>query len=406
MGTRIRYDTFFSNRPNPPGVLAMRHFLISTLLLSLVAGCSSVSIGPHRIDVQQGNALDQENVSRLKPGLNRSQVRFLLGTPLVVDPFRTDRWDYVYINYKAGKLAEQKRITLFFDGETLTRIEGDVPVAEPVEKTPAPAPTPVPVPDVEPKPKVEISTLPPVAETRPAPMPLVSQAEPVAKPASPPQPVVAPAQPENVAPVVAVPVVATVASKAADAPSASPEALTTAVPAATRTLVPPLPSPKNVPAYVDPRPPAELSLQPETDVEQLKPDVIPAFPEPHQATVASDDPVMLSLNAWADAWARRDENAYLAAYDASFVPEGGGRRSEWEQRRRLLLGIAKNIDLKIDSPSVNRETDSTATATFNQYYRSDSYRDSVVKQLRLVERDGRWLITEEKVVSVLRATKP
>jgi outer membrane protein assembly factor BamE len=237
-------------------------------------------------------------------------------------------------------------------------------------------------------------------------MPLVSQAEPVAKPASPPQPVVAPAQPEKVAPVVAVPVVAAVASKAADAPSASPEALTTEVPAATHTLVPPLPSPKNVPAYVDPRPPAELSLQPETDVEQLKPDVIPAFPEPHQATVASDDPVMLSLNSWADAWARRDENAYLAAYDASFVPEGGGRRSEWEQRRRLLLGIAKNIDLKIDSPSVNRETDSTATATFNQYYRSDSYRDSVVKQLRLVERDGRWLITEEKVVSVLRATKP
>jgi outer membrane protein assembly factor BamE len=406
MGTRIRYDTFFSNRPNPPGLLAMRHFLISTLLLSLVAGCSSVNIGPHRIDVQQGNALDQENVSRLKPGLNRSQVRFLLGTPLVVDPFRTDRWDYVYVNYKAGKLAEQKRITLFFDGETLARIEGDVPVAEPVEKEPAPTPTPAPVPAVESKPKVEISTLPPVAETRPAPMPLASQAEPVAKPASLPQPAVAPAIPEKVAPVVAAPVVAATASKAADASSASPEAVTAAVPAATRTIVPPLPSPKNVPAYVDPHPPAELSLQPETDVEQIKPDVIPAFPEPYPTTVASDDPVMVSINAWADAWARRDEIAYLAAYDASFVPEGGGRRSEWEQRRRLLLGIAKNIDIKIDSPSVNRETDSTATVTFNQYYRSDSYRDSVVKQLRLVERDGRWLITEEKVVSVLRGTKP
>ena len=392
----------------------MRHFLISTLLLSLVAGCSSVNIGPHHIDVQQGNALDQENVSRLKPGLNRSQVRFLLGTPLVVDPFRTDRWDYVYVNYKGGKLAEQKRITLFFDGDTLARIEGDVPVAEPVEKVPAPAPAPVPAPApapvpapaVESKSKVEISTLPPVAETRPAPVPLVSQATPVAKAATPPQPVVAPDQPEKVAPVVAVPVVAAAASKTADSPLASPEAVETAVPAATRTLVPPLPSPKNVPAYVDPRPPAELSLQPETDVELIKPDVIPVFPEPHQAAVASDDPVMVSINAWADAWARRDEIAYLAAYDASFVPEGGGRRSEWEQRRRLLLGIAKNIDLKIESPSVNRETDSTATATFNQYYRSDSYRDSVVKQLRLVERDGRWLITEEKVLSILRATKP
>ena len=122
----------------------MRHFLISVLLLSLVAGCSSVKIGPHRIDVQQGNALDQENVARLKPGLNRSQVRFLLGTPLVVDPFRTDRWDYVYVYYKAGKLAEQKRITLFFDGDTLARIEGDLPAAEPA---------------VQPEPKAETSAL-------------------------------------------------------------------------------------------------------------------------------------------------------------------------------------------------------------------------------------------------------
>ncbi len=116
----------------------MRHFLISVLFLSLAAGCSSVNIGPHRIDVQQGNALDQDSVARLKPGLSRSQVRFLLGTPLVVDPFRTDRWDYVYLYYKAGRLAEQKRITLFFEGDTLVRMEGDVPaVATPAQPSPA-----------------------------------------------------------------------------------------------------------------------------------------------------------------------------------------------------------------------------------------------------------------------------
>ncbi|HSJ80086.1 MAG TPA: outer membrane protein assembly factor BamE [Thiobacillus sp.] len=110
----------------------MRHFLISILFLSLAAGCSS--IGPHRIDVQQGNALDQESIARLKPGLSRSQVRFLLGTPLVVDPFRSDRWDYVYLYYKAGRLAEQKRISLFFEGDTLVRMEGDVPpVATPAQ---------------------------------------------------------------------------------------------------------------------------------------------------------------------------------------------------------------------------------------------------------------------------------
>lgn len=108
----------------------MRRFLFSILFFSLLAGCSSVQkFGPHRIDVQQGNALDPENVARLKPGLSRSQVRFLLGTPLVVDPFRNDRWDYVYVFYEAGTLIEQKKITLFFDGDTLARIEGDVPAS-------------------------------------------------------------------------------------------------------------------------------------------------------------------------------------------------------------------------------------------------------------------------------------
>jgi outer membrane protein assembly factor BamE len=172
MGTRIRYDTFFSNRPNPSGFLAMRHFLIPVLLLSLIAGCSNMKVGPHRIDVQQGNALDQENVARLKPGLNRSQVRFLMGTPLLVDPFRTDRWDYVYVYYKAGKLAEQKRITLFFEGDTLTRIDGDLP--EPATQPPATGVTPDP--QAAPTPQLAPSTA-----TSPAVEP-APQAEPAAQP--------------------------------------------------------------------------------------------------------------------------------------------------------------------------------------------------------------------------------
>lgn len=116
----------------------MRHFLITVLFLSLAAGCSGGKFGPYRIDVQQGNALDQESVARLKPGLSRSQVRFLMGTPLVVDPFRTDRWDYVYLYHKAGTLTEQKRVTLFFDGDTLARIEGDLPAVAPADPGAAP----------------------------------------------------------------------------------------------------------------------------------------------------------------------------------------------------------------------------------------------------------------------------
>jgi outer membrane protein assembly factor BamE len=371
----------------------MRHFLIPVLLLSLVAGCSSVKLGPHRIDVQQGNALDQENVARLKPGLNRSQVRFLLGTPLVVDPFRTDRWDYVYVYYKAGKLAEQKRITLFFEGDTLARIEGDLP---------EPAAQPAPV--VEPRPESRLAPVMPAPTAAEPAAAISSQPEPVAVTAAPKVTVapIAPAsEPVVASTVVPAPAVAAVA-KAQSAPVSS------AVPAtvAESSVVPPLPSPKNAPAYVDPRPPAELSLQPETDVTQIRPDVIPPFPESSPAAGDRDAPVLKSVNEWAEAWSRRDGDIYLAAYDAGFVPQGGDSRADWEKRRRLLLGVVRNIELKIDSPVIERAADGTATVTFNQFYRSDNYRDAVVKQLRLAERDGRWLIIEEKVLSSLRGARP
>lgn len=96
----------------------------------LLAGCSGVptipGIGTYKIDVQQGNYVTQEMVARLKPGMTRSQVRFVLGTPLVVDVFRTDRWDYVYVYQKGGAITEHRKLTVFFEGDKLARVEGDV----------------------------------------------------------------------------------------------------------------------------------------------------------------------------------------------------------------------------------------------------------------------------------------
>ncbi len=118
-------------------------------LALILTACSSanVPISPYRIDVQQGNALEQESVDKLKPGLSRSQVRFLLGTPLLVDPFHGNRWDYVYNYRKAGRLTESRRLVLFFDGDVLARIEsegieakGETPPAQPQEKPAEPAP--------------------------------------------------------------------------------------------------------------------------------------------------------------------------------------------------------------------------------------------------------------------------
>jgi outer membrane protein assembly factor BamE len=64
-------------------------------------------------------------IARLQAGMTRAQVRFTLGTPLVVDPFRADRWDYVYFYAKRGEVTEQRRIVVVFKDDRLVRVEGD-----------------------------------------------------------------------------------------------------------------------------------------------------------------------------------------------------------------------------------------------------------------------------------------
>ena len=83
-------------------------------------------LSPHKIDIQQGNVVTQEMVAKLRPGMSRSQVRFALGTPLVTDVFHPDRWDYVYVLQKRGKVVEHRRIVVVFQEDKLARIEGDV----------------------------------------------------------------------------------------------------------------------------------------------------------------------------------------------------------------------------------------------------------------------------------------
>jgi outer membrane protein assembly factor BamE len=109
------------------------YFVVALVASSLLAGCSFDSVvarvNPYKIDVRQGNYVDQDMVSQLRRGMTRDQVRFVLGSPLVVDVFRSDRWDYVY-RYKPGRGdAEQRVISVFFVDEVLDRVEGDVQAA-------------------------------------------------------------------------------------------------------------------------------------------------------------------------------------------------------------------------------------------------------------------------------------
>ncbi len=104
-----------------------RTLLIALLAGLLLPGCAGFTPTFYRLDVRQGNVIEAEQLAQLQPGMSKRQVQILLGTPLVADPFREDRWDYVYLYYPSGNpdRGEQHRVTLFFEGDTLSRVETD-----------------------------------------------------------------------------------------------------------------------------------------------------------------------------------------------------------------------------------------------------------------------------------------
>ncbi len=151
-------------------MLNKNKYLALIVALAAMSGCKQVptlpGLGPHKIDIQQGNAITQEMVAKLQPGMTPSQVRFVLGTPLLVDPFRTDRWDYFYSYMKGGDVVEQRRLMVFFKNDKLDRVEGDVIPAKPVAEKPLAA-KPEPVKPVASKPDAGKPNV--VAPTKPAP---------------------------------------------------------------------------------------------------------------------------------------------------------------------------------------------------------------------------------------------
>ncbi len=131
----------------------MRAKILTLHVLLLLAGCSSVPSLLYKIEIQQGNVITHEMMEKLKPGMTRAQVRFVLGSPMISDAFHGNRWDYVYRLEQDGRLIEQHRITVFFEDDRLAHSEGrlrpslaSVPpkavAAKPVEEKPAPVTSP------------------------------------------------------------------------------------------------------------------------------------------------------------------------------------------------------------------------------------------------------------------------
>jgi outer membrane protein assembly factor BamE len=126
-------------RGQATGPNSMRIFAILVTCL-LVAGCGLV----HRIDVQQGNFVTEDAVQKLKNGMTKAEVRSVLGTPLLIDAFHNNRWDYYFSNVQGGKKQDGKRFTVMFENDKVVSFSGTVhpPAAPPAVAPGSPPPQP------------------------------------------------------------------------------------------------------------------------------------------------------------------------------------------------------------------------------------------------------------------------
>lgn len=103
------------------------------LLAGLAGGCARLSttmsdgitsvITPYKVEIVQGNVVTREQAALVKPGQSRSQVRDVLGSPLLADPFHAQRWDYVFVLRRPGVEAQRRAVVVYFEGDVVKSIE-------------------------------------------------------------------------------------------------------------------------------------------------------------------------------------------------------------------------------------------------------------------------------------------
>ncbi len=122
-------------------------------------------------------------------------------------------------------------------------------------------------------------------------------------------------------------------------------------------------------------------------------------PTADATTGLSFEEIETLLYGWAQAWSQQQVDAYLLYYSSQFQPPEGRDREQWASRRRSRVSNPNYISVTLEALRIGSRAPGTAHAEFVQAYRSDSYQDTVVKRLDLVQEDGSWRILTEKVVS-------
>ena len=379
----------------------MRYLVLLLVLLS--ASCTSTlpSFKPYHLDVQQGNVVTSKMMLQLKPGMSKSQVRYVMGTSLLQDSFHQDRWDYLYQMNKGGDVIERRRVILEFKNDGLVKVRGDVIAAGAPGAENAPMAS---IDDVKTA-KSDKALLAEDAKSSwtdrfkfwayddkkqgavPVEQAIKANAEPEKswfdslkfwedkeKPAAPAvaaKPVdvakVETAKSVAVAPVIA-PVVEAAASEASEAQLAEQSA--------------------------EPTPPA-AAVELAKEVPQQK-----ATDE--AAPVETKTEIAAMVNAWADAWRTKNVEAYLKFYSDKFAPEGMSRKAWVSQRKQRITGQSGSIGLMLEAVKIE-VNGKVAQVEFLQHYSSGKFADHVTKVLSLSNEQKQWLIVKE---SVAKSSKP
>jgi outer membrane protein assembly factor BamE len=346
----------------------MRHLILLLALLS--ASCSSTlpSFKTYLLDVQQGNVISAKMMLQLKPGMSKSQVRYVLGTPLLQDSFHPDRWDYLYEMNRGGKVIERRRVVLEFGDQGLKMVRGDIiPAGQPgAENAPLAS-----VEDI-----VTATSNKTLLNEDPQKswwerLKFWGEDDPVVK-----NDVKAPKVYEGVMKI------------AVDA-SAKPE--------------PELEQPAD-----DKGPSPEGSSQSVLVVNQAAQPLVQAVEVDEAKTGLSEvesennvqDLLLKRVDAWAFAWRNKNIADYLSFYSSKFIPDGQTKKTWLSKRKQKLSGKQGPINLILENVQVTSKG-GLATVKFDQHFSSGAYSDHVIKALVFELENKQWKIVSESVVSEL-----
>lgn len=359
------------------------------LLSTLLASCSYIStpvLSPYKMDIRQGNYVTAEMRDKLKLGMSKQQVRYVLGTPMVSDAFHGNRWDYVYRLEQRGEVVEKQRLTLYFEGDNLARMDDngktvlDMPVVA----------------------KQTIEAARPAAKVEPS-AEVLKRAESWAAAWSAKDvrgylaaytPDYAPQGMNREAwekqrldriskPKVIEVVLSDIGTSVQDESHATVSFTQSYRSDAYRDVVQ-----------------KTLNMVKQGDNwliadERVGKPAAQALAAKPAAAGSAEDGVQRAIKQWVEAWSARDADKYLASYADGFK-QGGMSKAAWEKQRRERIGKAHSIAVEVSDLSIKLRDESHASATFKQAYRSDIHQDNTRKTLQLEKVRDAWLIVSEQ----------